>query len=139
MNAARAWDRLVRVGVEQRRDGCGPHSLVPSPWWLGSSAPLPPLTVTTTSPTTTTGVSSVNPSTAGQSVTFTATVTTGATAVTIGTVQFSEGATPRGAPVTVAGDGTATYSGTPTLDGSTDTVAQVVEKRRGPPPGRPRP
>ena len=102
------------------------------------------LTVTTTSPTTTTVVSSVNPSSAGQAVTFTATVTAGATPVTTGTVQFSEGATTLGSPVGVAADGTATYttsaltvgthpitatySGTATLLTSNGTVSQVVNQ-----------
>ncbi|MEP7097286.1 MAG: Ig-like domain-containing protein, partial [Dokdonella sp.] len=53
------------------------------------------------SPTTTTVVSSLNPSTFGQSVTFTATVT-GGTAPT-GTVQFKDGATSLGAPVVLTG------------------------------------
>lgn len=86
--------------------------------------------------------SSVNPSTAGQPVTFTATVTTGGNPVTTGTVQFSDDGAPLGAPVTVAADGTAafttsaltagthpiaaTYSGTSTLAGSSDTIEQLV-------------
>jgi uncharacterized repeat protein (TIGR01451 family) len=54
--------------------------------------------------TTTTVTSSLNPSYVGQSVTFTATVSSGA-----GTVQFKDGAGNLGAPVTIAG-GQATYT-----------------------------
>ena len=53
--------------------------------------------------------SSQNPSDFGQSVTFTATVT-GAGATPTGTVQFMDGATTLGTPVTLDGTGAATYS-----------------------------
>ena len=99
--------------------------------------------------------SSRNPSPQKQPITFTATITTAAgLPVTTGTVQFTDGTTPIGAPVALSAAGTAsvttselsvgshtvraTYSGTATLAGSSDTLSQVVEKRRGPPPGRPR-
>ena len=83
-----------------------------------------------------------NPSSFGTSVTFTATVAVGATPVTGGTVQFSEGGTNLGAPVPLAADGsatfstatlaggshtiTATYSGTADVAGSSGSVDQVV-------------
>lgn len=68
------------------------------------------LTFTTIAATTTTLTSSLNPSTAGQSVTFTATVTSGGSPVTSGSVAFSDGGSPLGAPVSLAGDGTATLT-----------------------------
>ncbi|HEX7925754.1 MAG TPA: Ig-like domain repeat protein, partial [Bradyrhizobium sp.] len=68
----------------------------------------PPLTqIVTLAPTTTSLVSSANPSTPGQSVTFTATVS-GSGSPT-GTVQFKDGATNLGAAVTLAG-GTASFT-----------------------------
>ncbi len=60
--------------------------------------------------TATTLASNSNPSTVGQSVTFTARVTTDGTAVTTGSVQFRDGVTDLGAPVALAADGTATSS-----------------------------
>lgn len=56
-----------------------------------------------TIPTTTTLSSSLNPSTAGQAVTFTATVSTNGGPGPGGTVQFKDGATNLGAPVTLSG------------------------------------
>ena len=101
------------------------------------------LTFTTASPTTTTVVSSLNPSTVGQSVTFTATVTSGGAPVTTGTVAFADGGTPLGANVPVDATGTATlttgaltagthpiaatYGGTPAYATSSDTLDQVVD------------
>jgi subtilisin-like proprotein convertase family protein len=86
--------------------------------------------------------SSLNPSTFGDSVTFTATVTTGSSPVTDGTVTFIDDSTPLATGVPLAADGTATftistltvgshtiaasYSGSASLAGSTATVAQVV-------------
>lgn len=49
-------------------------------------------TTTSPSPTTTTLISSLNPSTFGQAVTFTATVTSSASGLPTGMVQFSDGA-----------------------------------------------
>lgn len=102
------------------------------------------LTIASSSPTVTTLAASPNPSNVGQSVTFTATVTSGGSPVTAGTVQFSEGATALGAPVTVAADGTATlttstlaagthtitasYGGTASLQESEDELSQVVNR-----------
>ena len=56
-----------------------------------------------TIPTTTTLSSSLNPSMAGQAVTFTATVSTNGGPGPGGTVQFKDGATNLGAPVTLSG------------------------------------
>lgn len=70
---------------------------------------------------TTVVVSAPNPSVYGSAVTFTATVTTGGTPVTAGTVQFSENATPLGPPVALAGDGTATFT-TSTLTAGSHTI-----------------
>jgi hypothetical protein len=90
-------------------------------------------------PTTTVLSSSSNPSTYGQSITFTAAVTSGAT----GTVAFIEGATSycSGSPIigTTATCGisalsvgphtiTATYGGDPSHEGSSGTVEQIVNK-----------
>ena len=102
------------------------------------------VTITTAAPTTTALTASPNPSTFGQSVTFSATVTSGGNPVEGGSVQFSDGATDLGAPVTVGPDGTATlstsaltagshtitadYGGTLTLAESTDSVDQVVAR-----------
>ncbi len=86
-------------------------------------------------------VSSVNPSVFGGSVTFTATVTAGGAPVTVGAVEFSDGATLLGA-ATLGPDGTAefstsdlsvgshtikaAYDGTPVYAASQDQVTQVV-------------
>ena len=67
------------------------------------------LNVSTAAPTTTALTSSVNPSTFGQSVTFTATVTSGAT-VNAGTVTFKDGATTLAANVAVNASGVATFT-----------------------------
>ena len=91
---------------------------------------------------TTVVVSAPNPSVYGSDATFTATVTSGGSPVTSGTVQFSEGGTSYGPPVPLAGDGTAsltadqlpvgthtitaTFSGTSTIDGGTGSVDHVV-------------
>ena len=93
--------------------------------------------------TTSTAVSSnVNPSSVGQSVTFTATVTSSGSPVAAGTVQFSDGGTLLGSPVPVAADGTATlttsalavgahtitaaYSGSSAYAASADTISHDV-------------
>jgi hypothetical protein len=86
-------------------------------------------------------VSNPNPSVAGELVTFTATVTSGGSPVSTGTVTFADGAATLGV-VSVDGSGqatlatnalasgghtiTATYSGTATLGESLDTLDQVV-------------
>ena len=98
-------------------------------------------------PATSTGVvSSLNPSTFGQSVTFTATVS-GGTSPT-GTVQFFDGAAPLGAPVALAGSTaalttstlavgthpiTATYSGD--VDDTPSTSAPVSQVVNAAAPG----
>ena len=93
--------------------------------------------------TNTAVTSSVNPSTTGQSVTFTATVTSGGNPVTTGTVTFTEGATTLAANVPLNGSGqaafststltegnhtiTATYNGTPSFATSNGSVNQRVD------------
>ena len=62
--------------------------------------------------TTTALASSLNPSTFGQTVTFTATVTGGGNPVTAGTVTFSDGATDAGVDVALDGSGQATFTTT---------------------------
>ena len=61
-------------------------------------------------PTTTAVAASPSPSTYGQSVTFTATVTTGGNPVTSGTVTFSEGTTVLAGAVPLDGNGHAHFS-----------------------------
>lgn len=100
------------------------------------------LTITTTAPTSTALSGAPSPSAAGQVVDFTATVNSGGTPVTTGTVQFYDGATPLGSPVTVALDGSATlstaalppgertvtaaYSGSASHDGSVGSLVHGV-------------
>ena len=103
--------------------------------------PAATATITVKVPTTTVVSSSVNPSQFGQSVTFTATVTSNS-GVPSGTVQFKDGASNIGSPVTcVAGPGntctaqlsistlsvgnhniSATYSGDTNFDTSTGSL-----------------
>lgn len=104
---------------------------------VSTSAPISQIVNLAT--TTTTVVSSRNPSAFGQSVKFTATVTSG-TSTPTGTVTFSSGATVLGT-VTLAGGKaslttttlprgtntiTATYNGTANITGSSGTVFQLV-------------
>ncbi len=63
--------------------------------------------------------SSVNPSVPGQSVTFTATVTSGFTGTPTGTVSFSNGSTSLGSPTISAGVASVTIS---TLAAGTDSI-----------------
>jgi len=96
-----------------------------------------------TAATTTTLTSSINPSDFGQSVTFTATVKSGAgTPVTEGSVTFKEGGTNLGGPISLNAGGvaqfttstltggnhpiTAAYSGAGNFNAGTGTVTQVV-------------
>ncbi|MDW4571735.1 Ig-like domain repeat protein [Microbacterium sp. M3] len=100
------------------------------------------LTITTLSATTTALASSLNPSTFGQSVTFSATVTSGGAPVTAGSVVFADGATTLAAvPIDGAGQAslttsalavgthaiTANYSGTPDFGASDASLSQVVQ------------
>jgi len=103
----------------------------------GLSQVVQPLGATVTDLT-----SSLNPSMSGQGVTFTATVTDGGTAVTSGTIDFTDGATTLATSVPVSPSGvatfsisslavgshpiTATFSGTAVLASSTGSVTQVV-------------
>jgi LPXTG-motif cell wall-anchored protein len=100
------------------------------------------LTFTTASPTTTALTSDVNPSTVGEAVTFTATVTSEGAPVTTGTIAFSDAGNPLGGGIPIAADGTATlttsiltagthpitatYTGTPGFATSTANLDQVV-------------
>ena len=102
------------------------------------------VTITSQVPSTTSLTSSANPSVYGDSVTFTATVASGADAVDDGAVQFSVGGAPLGAPVDVDAAGVATvttstlgvgshtitaaYGGTATVAESSNTLTQVVNK-----------
>ena len=102
------------------------------------------LRITSQAPTSTALTAAPNPSDFGQSVTFTATVTSGGDPVTTGSVQFADNGTDLGAAVPVAADGTATYttsaltagthpitatySGSDDFAGSTGNRSQVVSK-----------
>jgi hypothetical protein len=79
--------------------------------------------------TTTTLTSSPNPSTLGQSITFTATVTSGS-GVPAGTVTFSEGATPLASNVAVDGAGHAAFS-TAALAAGSHTVTAAFTGATG--------
>ncbi|MGI8808137.1 MAG: beta strand repeat-containing protein [Acidimicrobiales bacterium] len=103
------------------------------------------LTITTVSGagTSTSVTSSLNPSRTGQSVTFTATVTSAGNPVTTGTVTFKDGATILAANQALNGSGqatfttnslaegnhviTATYNGTASFNTSSGTVDQRVD------------
>lgn len=103
------------------------------------------LTITTPAPTSTALTAAPNPSSHGQSVTLTATVTSDGDPVTAGSVEFTDGATSLGAAVPVSASGvatlttsvltvgthpiTATYTGTDEFAESSDDVSQVVNKR----------
>ncbi|HUS01485.1 MAG TPA: Ig-like domain repeat protein, partial [Chitinophagaceae bacterium] len=115
-------------------NGDATHSASTSPVLVQVVNAAPPVT------TTTTITSSINPSTAGQSVTFTATVSTG-TGTPTGTVTFFDGATNIGtgtlsgntatfttsALTTGSHNITATYNGDATHSASTSAVlTQVV-------------
>lgn len=67
--------------------------------------------------TSTAVVSSLNPSRTGQSVTFTATVTSGGSPVTTGSVMFEDGATVLSAGVAVNGSGIATFTTAALVEG----------------------
>ncbi|NHA67138.1 beta strand repeat-containing protein [Phycicoccus flavus] len=101
------------------------------------------ITVTAQAATSTALTSSVNPSDVGESVTFTATVTSGGSPVTTGAVELTDGATVLGSsPVDASGVATLTtsalaagshpvtarYLGTADLATSSDSLTQVVEK-----------
>ena len=89
----------------------------------GSGAPKAiTVTFTAAAVTTTTVTSSANPSTYGQSVTFTASVKVGATAVTSGSVTFIEGGTCAAPTTTLAGPTALNGSGQAAFSTSTLTV-----------------
>ena len=79
--------------------------------------------------TATTLSSAPNPSTSGQSVTFTATVTSGS-GVPVGTVTFKEGTTTLASGVTVDGAGNASFS-TSTLAAGSHTVTATFTGASG--------
>lgn len=102
------------------------------------------LNIRTAAATATSLTSSLNPSTVGDSVTFTATVTSGGSPVTSGTVSFADGATPLGSSVALDASGQATlttsglmvgthaisaeYGGTADFQQSAAAVTQVVTR-----------
>jgi len=105
-----------------------------------ASASLPTAVTVNLGPTTTSVVSSLNPSAKGQSVTFTATVSAQYGGTLTGTVAFSEGATVLKTVTLRAGKAvytttrlakgsntiTATYSGSAEFAGSSNSVVQRV-------------
>ncbi|MBZ5552579.1 MAG: Ig-like domain repeat protein, partial [Acidobacteriia bacterium] len=126
----------------------GTHSLTASypgdgAFNFGPSTSAPVSQVVNPLPTTTALTSSLNPSNSGQSVTFTATVSTTATGTPTGSVTFNDGATALGTGTLTAGVATfstsiltaathsitAVYGGDATFAPSTSTgVSQVVNK-----------
>ena len=116
-------------------DACPDAGSIAGGWTLD-------ITTSSASPSTTSVSSSVNPSTTGQPVTFTATVGSTST-VNAGTVTFTEGATVIAADVPVNSSGvatfttsslaegnhviTATYNGTGSFAPSSGTVNQRVD------------
>jgi hypothetical protein len=82
--------------------------------------------------TSTSLMSSLNPSLPGQSVVFTATVsnTSGTPAVPTGSVQFMDGASPLGAPQPVSGVGKATLT-TSTLTVATHPITAIYSNSDG--------
>jgi hypothetical protein len=101
----------------------GAHSITAqysgNPSYAGSTSLAITQTVNaaTTAATSTTVVSSLNPATVGQSVTFTATSTSTTAGTLTGTITFFDGATQIGAPVTIS-------SGSASI--STTTLTQAV-------------
>ncbi|HZS45309.1 MAG TPA: Ig-like domain repeat protein, partial [Blastocatellia bacterium] len=112
-----------------------------------STSAAVPQVVNKANATASTVTSTVNPSVFGQSTTFSTTVTASApgAGTPTGTVQFMDGATPLGSPVTVNGSGVATlavtsltvgshtisavYSGDANFNGTTaPSVTQVVNQ-----------
>ncbi len=117
----------------------GPLS-VTTPGGVASTSGLTPANFTVIAPTTTVLASSLNPSTAGQQVTFTATVS-GSGALPTGSVEFRDGTSLLGTVALgatgqasfqtsslLAGSRTlsATYLGSTTYAGSTGSLVQVV-------------
>ena len=91
-------------------DGAGNAAFTGASGWAHSSGNDSGAPQVVNASSTTTAVSSApNPSTSGQSVTFTATVTSGS-GVPAGTVTFTEGATTLASNVTVDGAGHAAFS-----------------------------
>ncbi|QAY72649.1 hypothetical protein ET445_04100 [Agromyces protaetiae] len=120
-------------------DATGDSGSIAGGWCLTITSPPP-----APAPTSTVLVSSVNPSTEGQSVTFTATVASAGIPVAgVGFVQFGVDGTPAGEAVLLGFDGTATlttsalaagshtitadYGGSPVTGSSSGSLTQVVE------------
>ncbi|MGQ0618250.1 MAG: beta strand repeat-containing protein [Acidimicrobiia bacterium] len=117
-------------------DGLGDSGTIGGGWSLNVT------TVVGASTSTTVG-SSLNPSRTGQSVTFSATVTSAGSPVTTGAVTFTEGVTTLAANVAVNGSGvasfststltegnhliTASYGGTAAFGPSSGSVTQTVD------------
>ena len=123
----------------------GPYNVIAS---IGTSLPTASFALTNTkAPTSTAVTSSLNPSNLGQSVTFTATVSSTTGGTPTGTVQFKDGGTNLGAAAPLNASGvaqfttsaltagshiiTADYSGDSTFLTSTGTLSpnQVVNNR----------
>jgi len=101
---------VATIGFTANGTAGGPYNVVAG--FTNSIATLPTATFSLTNlkaTTSTTVTSSLNPSVFGQSVTFTATVTSGS-GVPIGTVQFKVDGSALGGPVTLDGSGVATLS-----------------------------
>ncbi len=95
----------------------------------GGTSGVEPFTYTapTTTPTTTTLTSSASSITAGSSVTLTATVQAGSTAVTSGTVNFYNGSTLlNSTPITLNAYGVATFTTTTLPTGSDNITATYI-------------
>ena len=84
-------------------DGCPDAGTIGGGWSLNITSVAAALTSTSIG-------SSLNPSRTGQSVTFTATVTSSGSPVTTGAVKFEDGATTLAASVAVNGSGVATFT-----------------------------
>lgn len=83
--------------------------------------------LTPAAPTQTTVASSMNPSTVGQAVTFTATVTSNGNPVTQGTVIFREGTTTLAGPFNVNMSGQASFSTSTLSPGSHTIIADYAD------------
>jgi len=99
-------------GLYVLNDACDPPAeTITNGWTLDIATVAGASTTTSVSP-------SVNPSTTGQAVDFTATVTSGGSPVTSGTVTFSEGATTLLAGAGVNASGVATYTNSTLSEGN---------------------
>ncbi len=126
---AAPWGTATLAGVFNGANPNGTWSLYVTDDKLGQVGSIGggwSLTITTASAiasTTTTLASSGSPSFTGDSVTFTATVMSGAGAVTAGTVTFKEGGTTLVANVAVDGAGHAAFATTALTEGTHNLTA----------------